>query len=255
MQTLTDNQFIEPAILDEANSPITTVRCIECGAEFQAKGRLLLDRIIMPSGCDDCANIRDARICEWVQLCPFEFRLHRQEGGGNTRLEKMDADQPGWRRIFDWKFGHRGLLVRGETGQCKTRAMWRLLRQLFGERRKVVARTSAHFDRECRDAGGNFTLSDWFKRLAEVDVLFLDDLGKARWTEGTEAQIFDLIDIRTREGRPILATTNDTGTSLAARLSPDRGEPLIRRLRDYCETIVFSPAHQPTSSTRQPYAD
>ena len=223
----------------ETDLPITTVTCIECKRPFNAKPMRLFDRLILPSACEACADRRDSRVFDWMNLCPYEFRLCKAEGGGNTSLERMDTERPQWRKILDWKFGHHGLLVRGETGHCKTRAMWRLLRRLFDERRKIVALTSAGFDRECRDAGGNFTLSEWFKRLAEVDLLFLDDVGKGKWTEATEAQIFDLIDERTRNGRPILATTNDTGETLAARLSDDRGAPLVRRLRDYCETLVL----------------
>lgn len=201
---------------------------------------MLFDRKIVASKCEACADLEENRVVEWARLCPLEFRLAGVlEGGGQTELVKMTESSPGWQKILEWTFGRRGLLIRGQTGRCKTRATWRLLRRQFNERRSIIALTSAQFDRQCRDAGGTFTLSEWFDRLAAVDVLFLDDLGKAKWTEGTEAQMFDLIDERTREGRPILATTNDSGESLAARLSTDRREPLIRRLRDYCDTYVF----------------
>jgi DNA replication protein DnaC len=215
----------------------TEATCLECGAKFTPRRMLLFDRVIIPSLCEPCADKRDANMVTWLTICPYEFRTTKE--GGNTRLEKMDAACPSWRGILDWKFSPKGLLVRGVSGRCKTRAMWRLLRRLFDERRKIIALSSAQFDRQCRDAGGNFTLSAWFDRLATADVLFIDDLGKGSWTQNTEAQFFDLIDQRTREGRPILATTNDSGDSLAARLSEDRGEPLIRRLRDYCTSYVF----------------
>ena len=258
MQTVTDTgEFTSQQILTEADLPKITAKCIECGREFTTKTMLLLDRPIVPSACEACADKRDQRILEWVSLCPVEFRI-RAEGGGYTRLEKMDEAAPGWRKILDWKFGHRGLLIRGESGRCKTRAMWRLLRRLFDERKKFVALTAAEFDRQCRDAGGNYTLSEWFDRLAQRDVLFLDDIGKGAWTQATEAQIFDLIDCRTRNGKPILATSNDSGASLAARLSEDRGGPLVRRLRDYCDTLVFSGTVSPTNSNRTtqlPYTD
>lgn len=259
MITTTETGAVE-APTSEMNLPTTTVRCIECGKTFMARGMILFDRVLMPSACEPCADKRDSRLIEWVRICPIEFRLP-SEAGGKTRLEVMDAASPGWRRILDWKCGQRGLLVRGATGRCKTRGMWRLLRKVFDERRKIAVLTSAQFDRQCRDAGGNFTLTPWFNQLATVDVLFLDDLGKARWTEGTEAQIFDLIDQRTREGKPILATTNDDGATLAARLSADRGEPLIRRLRDYCDTAVFGTPQASATCTgssdpvRHPYHD
>jgi len=44
------------------------------------------------------------------------------------------------------------------------------------------------------------------------------------------------------DGRPILVTINDTDETLATRLSADRGKPLVRRLRDYFEVLVFDEA-------------
>jgi hypothetical protein len=230
-ENLPDEQYVTEAVN-------VAVKCLSCGMDFIAKRKFLLERWILPSLCDTCADLRDNRIDEWAAICPLEFRLPA-ERGGKTNLQIMDAKSPGWRGILEWQFGNRGLLIRGESGRCKTRAMWRLIRRLFNERRKVIALTSAQFDRQCRDAGGSFNLTAWFDRLAKCDVLFLDDLGKAAWTAGTEAQVFDLIDERTREGRPILCTTNDDGQTLAARLSDNRGDPLIRRLREYCESVVL----------------
>jgi DNA replication protein DnaC len=178
---------------------------------------------------------REAR---WAKLCPLEFRLPT-ESGGNTDLARMDAVQPRWRKLLEWRYCQRGLILRGSTGTCKTRAVWRLLRRLWEEGKSIQALTAAQFDRQCRDAGGKFTLSEWFDRLARMDALFIDDLGKAQWTPATEAQFFDLVDQRTREGKPMLVTTNDDKDSLTARLSDDRAEPLVRRLCDYCEGILF----------------
>jgi DNA replication protein DnaC len=211
--------------------------CLRCGKSFATHQVVLFDRVRVPNLCPVCDDARDTRLAEWIALCPREFRS--RDEGGFTHLPRMDADAPNWRKVLGWRYGSRGLLVRGESGHCKTRAMWRLLRQLFLERRSIVAMTAARFDRECRDAGGNFSLSSWFDRLATVDALFVDDLGKGAWTQATEAQFFDLIDARTREGMPILVTSNDNGQTLANRLSDGRAEPLIRRLRDYCECLVL----------------
>ena len=207
--------------------------CPACSAlitakrEKEVRDAILSDRLLAEQG----------REAQWAEICPVEFRLEAE--GGKTVLQRMDAASPGWRLMLDWRFGSRGLIVRGVTGRCKTRAMWRLLRRLFESNHSIAAFTSAKFDRDCRDAGGNFTLSRWFDALAQVDALFIDDLGKAQWTSSTEAQFFDLIDERTRNGLPVLVTTNDDRASLAARISDDRSGPLVRRLLDYCDSIVL----------------
>lgn len=232
--------------------------CAVCRRMFSTTAYLLLCRTLAASICPTCDERRqqaqreaeehahkqrvqiesERREAAWAKLCPVEFRLPR-EAGGQTELARMDRERPAWRRVLEWRYGPRGLIVRGETGHLKTRATWRLLRRLWDEGRTIRALTAARFDRECRDAGGTFTLSAWFDQLGSVDALFLDDLGKARWTPATEAQFFDLVDQRTREGKPLVYTTNDNGDSLAARLSADCAEPLIRRLRDFSEQIVL----------------
>ena len=221
---------------DPAGDPIQST-CLYCKKQFITHKFSLFDRPIVPSLCPVCDDARDTRLSEWVALCPREFRT--RDEGGFSNLARMDDEAPNWRKVLDWRYGNRGLLIRGDTGHCKTRAIWRVLHKLFLERKSIVALTAARFDRQCRDAGGNFTLSAWFDRLASVDALFVDDLGKGAWTQATEAQFFDLVDTRTREGLPLLVTSNDNGATLADRLSEGRAEPLIRRLRDYCEMLVL----------------
>jgi DNA replication protein DnaC len=131
-------------------------------------------------------------------------------------------------------------MLRGSTGTGKTRAMWRLLRRLFDEGRSIEALTAGEFGRSYADAAGQYRASAWFERLAAVDVLFVDDLGKGCWSEAVRAVFFDLIDKRTRFGRPVLITTNDTGPELSERMRDvNLGDPLVRRLREFCEVLKF----------------
>lgn len=183
----------------------------------------------------------------WALLCPLEFRL-RSEMGGHTDISRMDAEQPEWRTVLRWTFGPRGLLIAGDTGLCKTRAVWRLLRRVWDDtkgRSKIEAITSGQFERQYRAACGGFN-HEWFNGLARCSVLFVDDLGKAHWSENAEAQFFDLLDERTRFGRPIIVTTNDTGESWRDRLTPTRGPAIIRRLQDYCEFMELTAHAQST---------
>jgi len=73
--------------------------------------------------------------------------------------------------------------------------------------------------------------------LRRAEVLFIDDLGKEKFTERVESELYDLVETRTAHLRPILWTSNATATRLKEMLSADRGEPIIRRLKEFC-TIV-----------------
>ena len=67
----------------------------------------------------------------------------------------------------------------------------------------------------------------------------MDDIFKVKLTDSFENAIFTIIDQRINNLRPIIATTNDVGSTLAGRMSQDRGEPIVRRLREACKAIVF----------------
>jgi DNA replication protein DnaC len=103
----------------------------------------------------------------------------------------------------------------------------------------TVAFTAGAFQRHAQDEAGKFTLTPWFNKIASADILFLDDLGKGYWTENTEAIWFDLLEHRTSQGKPVIVTTNYTGDELINASRSEATAYAIRRLRDYCETIVL----------------
>jgi DNA replication protein DnaC len=180
----------------------------------------------------------------WDAICPSEFRTRFE--GGATDVERLEREQPALREIMRHPHGSRGLILRGTTGAAKTRCMYRLLRSRFilTPRPSIIAMTSGRFDREARDAAGNFTLTQWFKRMAKADLLFIDDLGKGKWGPGTAGQLWEIVDDRCANGLPIFITTNFPGDKLAGvlGLDGDTAAPLLRRLREHCNVIVMKPA-------------
>ena len=48
-----------------------------------------------------------------------------------------------------------------------------------------------------------------------------------------------MITDRTENKRPIIITINGTSETLAERISPERREPMIQRLKEFCEPIGF----------------
>ena len=187
----------------------------------------------------------------WDAICPAEFRTRLE--GGQTDEVRLDREQPLLSEVINHPLGSQGLILRGTTGAAKTRCMYRLLRRYFlvNPRPSIIAVTSGRFDRECRDAAGTFTLTKWFKRMASTDVLFIDDIGKGKWGPGTSGQLWEIIDDRCANNRPIFMTTNFTGAKLAEVLSldADTAGPLLRRLREHCKVIVMQPSQQNTGTT------
>ena len=179
---------------------------------------------------------------EWCNLCPIEFRTIPE--GGQTDVDRLGRENSQLGKITSHPLGERGLIIRGGTGAGKTRAMYRLFRAYFDKspRPRLIAITSGQFDRQARDAAGTFTLSQFFDRLAKADALFIDDIGKGKWTTATSSQFWELVDDRTRNRKPIFLTTNLNGETLVASLGLDRdiAEPLLRRIRESCDVVVLN---------------
>jgi hypothetical protein len=235
-----------------------TRSCETCGASFEAAILASLGARIAARHCPACVERRALRLEReqqqrtvrarppgpeerWAALCPPEFRTLTE--GGRTDPARLARECPALPRILAWRGGERGLLLCGPTGRSKTRAVWRLLRRLFDSGQAFEAHTAGEFGRSYADAAGAYRATAWFDRLTTVDALFLDDLGKAAWSEAVRAVFFDVVDKRTRTGRALLVTTNDDGETLASRFpDPHLSDPLIRRLREYCEVIPMGRA-------------
>ena len=142
--------------------------------------------------------------------------------------------------VLAWQYGPGGLLLIGPTATGKTRAAYLLLLRLLDEGRSIRAFDCVRFGHECgrrfRDGGGE----DWTDALAKAELVFLDDVGKMPFTERAEAELFALVERRCANELPIIATTNMIGADLEAKASADRGAPLARRLREFCQVIVFA---------------
>jgi len=245
-------EMIEPEEIFE------TLGCGRCGQPFRAQvgfpiAGLNLTVRYRPRICPACwapapydeakaeAQRQRKREAEWAEICPVEFRLH-SESDGETDLARLRAEVPLLDNLLAWADSDRkrGLLLRGPTGTSKTRSTWRLLRILWERRVYFRVVTSTSLEAECQTARDEGSLESWIRGLKHVPVLFWDDLGKMRFLPSTEAAVFDVMDGRMNAHRPVLITTEDTGETLAARLSGHVAAAFIRRLRDYCTCLEFS---------------
>jgi hypothetical protein len=235
--------------------------CRKCGDKWLAAAMLLplINRPFIPTICQRCGEEmqreaeararaeqaqreqlrREKRDLQWEKLCPIQYRL-TTECGGKTTLARLELECKQLPAILAWKFSDRGLVIRSRgSGLCKTRAAWRLLRKQWNEGRKIVAFSAGAFQRQAQDQAGKFTMNAWFNNIAGADIMFLDDLGKGYWTENTEAVWFDLLEQRTSQGMPMVVTTNYSGDELINASRSDATAYAVRRLRDYCDSIVL----------------
>lgn len=212
----------------------TNVACEECSQVFTVSRHP--QRVYANFVCDECCERRAKREIEadkessWKEICPPLYL--------NTDQSRLPRNL--LRKAVEWRFSPKGILVAGNTGKGKTRAIWQGLRVQHSEGRSIIALDSTEFGREVAKRYGENPADAvrWLESLIKCDILFIDDLGKEKLTERTATELFGVIEGRVKQLRPIFATTNLSGAALKASLSPDRGEPLHRRLVDFCELVV-----------------
>ena len=156
-----------------------------------------------------------------------------------------DIDAEAARRFFQHPLDENVILA-GGVGMGKTRCMARRAMDLINEGEDVGWISAAEFagivsalgDQDSRAASIN-RLQD----LATCEILFLDDLGAANFTEARTSRFFDLIDHRHRHGLPCVVTTNLGLTAMRRTLSPDRltSDRILRR--------IVGSTNAPTAST------
>jgi hypothetical protein len=170
----------------------------------------------------------------WQKLCPPEYRNSSRERLPN--LEKFE-------QVQKWQYGPVGLLLVGPTRRGKTRAAWKLLERLhFDEHRNIIAFSPMDLKLAVANAWRDTeTTEDWIDSLRYAGVLFLDDLDTIKFTEAVEETIYDVFEFRPTHGKPVIATLNQSGRQLAARMNTNgRGAKIVERMRESCGVINFT---------------
>jgi DNA replication protein DnaC len=96
---------------------------------------------------------------------------------------------------------------------------------------KLLGRIRQTYDAEI----GEQSYSEFFERLASVDLLHLDDLGTEKQTEWVLEQLYALVNERYERQRSLLLTSNFEDDELEKQL----GTRIVSRLIDMCGDPVL----------------
>jgi DNA replication protein DnaC len=172
-----------------------------------------------------------AREVEWAGFCPPDFQSLDRER--LPRPEKLDE-------VMSWIYGPKGLILHGESGRGKTRCAWSLMAREHAQGRSIEVMDSlAGLEYAGKFSTSTSEAEKWVKRMISPHLLLMDDIFKNKLTDSFEGIVFAIIDHRIQHQRPTIITSNDTGATLAGRMTQDRANPLLRRLREHCQAIWF----------------
>lgn len=195
--------------------------------------------------CAECQSKRDV-ICE--QECRDAAARKAEEAFNNLcppLYRESDAKRipvAFLRECEAWEVSEQGIGLIGPAGTCKTRAAWMLLKRLHFAGVGVFGITATHFAKACAnqfadDYKTKSKAEETLDRCRKVKVLLLDDMGKQKFTERAETELFDLLEHRTSHLLPTIWTANAERGALKQMLSPDRGEPIVRRLVEFSKVV------------------
>lgn len=224
-----------------------TKPCQDCFDSVEVAIMFIGDRKLdFPVLCESCGKKRqeesdrheaqlreDARRNSFEAICPPLYR--------ETDLKRIYG--PFSDAVQNWKYGPQGLLLQGQAGTGKTRAAWWLIKREMMVGRKCHGISCTEFAKLAGeqwhdDSKQRSHAEETMDLCRSTKILFLDDLGKQKMTERAELELYDVLEQRTNSMLPTIITTNATSTQLLSMLSQDRGNPILRRIRDFCDIVV-----------------
>jgi DNA replication protein DnaC len=147
-----------------------------------------------------------------------------------------------WNKVKNWQYGPRGIALSGASRTCKTRMMWMLCKKMAEQKKSIKVYDGFGFGVAASSIMGKIEdAEEWMDSLVRPDILFLDDLFKARMTEAQEFAIYGVLERRGAWMKPIFITMNADGESIMSRFTDagqaDRAKPIIERIAEFCEVI------------------
>lgn len=213
--------------------------CLNCKNEFQAKNAQVFGKTIWQKLCNRCQTDRDddqrARVrrnaeadrAEAVRRVIPPMYLAIPEASIPIALQKEINDK--------WN-PPKGIGIIGPAGTFKTTALAHFLAnamEKWGKRCEFI--NGAEFSR----VAGSIAVGrdEKIRDLRTAEILLFDDIGKGKFTETSEQELWALLEYRTSHLKPTLWTANSGAKKLSGMLSDDRSASIIGRLGDYSEII------------------
>lgn len=212
--------------------------CVACGREFEPYSPL---GGVYDTRCEDCNRKRHDILqivpsrnltAQWQAVCPGIYQ--------ETDFSKIPC-QYAFAEALKWEYGPAGLILHGASRTGKSRTAWEVVKRQFMAGKSIrVMGCFTGLEYAAKFNEGADAVLKWAMARAECDLLLMDDAFKGKLTDSFEGAVFSIIDRRCEMQLPVIVCSNDTGPTLQSRMSPDRGAPLVSRLREFCRPIEFS---------------
>jgi DNA replication protein DnaC len=156
------------------------------------------------------------------------------------KAEITDANRDIYARVMEFSANPTGgLLLSGPVGTGKTflaacvvnSYLDRLKRVTFGNVLNHLGRLKRSYSEETQE-------EEWriLDELCKVPLLVIDDLGKEKVSEWVEQTLYQVVDSRYREEKPLIVTTNFNPDKLGGRY-PEIGPAMMSRIAEMCDPI------------------
>lgn len=134
------------------------------------------------------------------------------------------------------------IFARGKSYLGKTHCIYERCRRdvITGKRLKIL-QPGEFGETVSRLSSDNLTaMQSYIASILMYDVVFFDDIGKERFTERVETELFNIINRRFMEQKICYFTSNENSDSLVKKFHDrQKGEAIINRIREKCVDVIF----------------
>ncbi len=145
------------------------------------------------------------------------------------------------RHLDDRLDAGRGLWIYGDVGTGKTTLAMLVSKSALDAGRSVAIYSLPRLLAEIRDTyaeGSRHSYTSLLDRLADVDLLHVDDVGAEKTSTWVLEQLYAIVNARYEEQRAVVLTTNLEREALIEQITPRT----VSRLEEMCEEVpLFGP--------------